>query len=196
MRNPTPLLMPALALAAAACDIPNGGWDDLFGGDTASDTASDTAFYSGALEITSIDYRCTPGSPDAWWYSTTASAWAGDAELHVFETGDSNWPNNPNAVWEETHPLTNTAYDEAGTWDTWEATLTDVDSPGSQIAGRSTLWGCWWDDGQSLAYKLTLFDDAGRATDCAIWGNESEQYFNGHRGDRCLCFDSDGRCDN
>ena len=35
-----------------------------------------------------------------------------------------------------------------GSWDRWDLTLSDVESPGSQTAGRSTLFGCAWNDGR------------------------------------------------
>jgi hypothetical protein len=185
------LALLATSSLAASCDqVP--GWEDLF----ESDSAWDTAFYDGEVQIAQLDYRCSSGSPDTWWVQAVMDGWAGDVELDIFETGDGNWPGNPNAVWEESHLLTNVDHDPGGAWDVWEATLVDVESPGQQIGGRSTLWGCWWDDGDSLAFKVTVYDDGGREVECAIWGNESEQYFNGYRGDRCLCFDPDGRCDN
>lgn len=182
-----------LPLALVACDD-GFGWDDLLND---SDTAYDTgSFYSGPVEIAQLDYRCNNGSPDSWWYQATMNGWAGDVWLDIYETGDGNWPNNPNAVWEESHPLTSVAYDEGGAWDVWEATLSDVESPGSVVSGRSTLWDCWWDDGNSLAFMITLYDDTAREVECAIWGNESGSYFNDYRGNDCICFDPDGNCNN
>jgi hypothetical protein len=180
----------ALSATASTCD-PTGGWDDLL---DSEDTAGD--FYEGPIQIAQIDYTCSEGSPDRWAFEVVNDGWAANIGLDIYETGDGNWPGNPNAVWEESHDLENTDWDEAGTWDAWSISLSDVDRPGDQISSRTTLWDCWYDDGNSLAFMVTMFDDSGRAVDCAIWGNESSDYFNGYRNNDCICFDPDGDCSN
>ena len=178
----------SLLFAVSACDDASDfPWDE-----------DDTGWWDddlpAAQEIAYINYSCTVGSPDRWWYFVEIDGWAGDAELEIFETGDGNWPNNPAAVWGETHPMQNTDWDDDGAWDEWEADLRRAGSIGQQVAGQSTLFGCGWDDGRSLAFKVAIYDDGGRLQDCAIWGRESHQYFNMHRGDNCLCFEPNGIC--
>ena len=189
----TTTLFAMATLFLSACDILGGGWDGLLDSD---DTGSTGDFFDGELLINELNYGCDVGSPDTWWFESTSQGWAGDTTLSIYETGDGNWPGNPSAVWDELHNMTNTESAENGDWDFWTLSLADVDSAGSQVAGRSTLFSCQWNDGGSLAFKATLYDEDGRETDCAIWGYQSEQYFNDYRNNSCVCFDGDGSCTN
>jgi len=182
-------------LLFAACDGAGGGWEDIFGDDTGY---YDTGFNGDTAPlITQIDYGCDVGNPDQWWFDVTNEGWAGDVTVDLFETGDGAWGSgNVGAVWDERHYMTNVEWAEDGSWDRWDLTLSDVESPGSQTAGRSTLFGCAWNDGRSLAFMATAYDDNGRFADCAIWGHESEQYFNGYLNNDCICFENDGNCSN
>ena len=183
-----------LLIALTACDsLPSGGDLPDWGDDT-GDTGWDDE--GGAQQIAAIDYSCTVGSPDRWWYWTEIDGWSGLTTLDIFETGDGNWPSNPGAVWSESHDMRNTDWSDEGGWDRWEVELRRVTSIGQQVSGQSTLFGCNWDDGRSLAFKMAIYDDSGRELDCAIWGHESHQYFNNHLGDDCICFDNDGSCTN
>jgi len=187
----TALAIPALFVA---CDqLPGGGWEGIL------DDSGDTATVQPTEDplIASINYGCNVGNPDMWWFDITNDGWAGDVTIDLFETGDGNWgQRNVGAVWDESHNMVNTEWAEDGTWDRWQLDLTDVESPGSQTSGRSTLFGCAWNDGGSLAFMATLYDDRGVPADCAIWGHESEQYFNEYLGNTCICFEGDGTCRN
>ena len=79
--------------------------------------------------------------------------------------------------------------------------LADVALPGDVVAGSTTLWDCSFNDansgvGGSLAWMTTMEDESGAVLDCAIWGFESENYWNTWQGLNCLCFDVDGDCSN
>lgn len=161
------------------------------------DTA-DTGYFEEVSDpvIEQVSFRCDIGNPDRWTFYSTMDGWAGTAVLDIFETGDGNWPGNPAAVWSETHTLENTSYDPDGLWDEWQVTLSRVTTINQQYSGSTTLFGCEWNDGGSLAFKETIYDDSGREMDCVIWGYESQQYFNNYRGDSCVCIDPDGSCNN
>jgi hypothetical protein len=146
--------------------------------------------------IGEVSYSCDYGSPDRWQFYSRIDGWAGLATLDIYETGDGNWPSNPSAVWSESHTMSNSGYDADGAWDDWTASLSKVNTIGQQTAGSTTLFGCEWNDGGSLAFRETIFDDSGRELDCVIWGYQSQQYFNSHRGDDCVCIDPDGSCNN
>lgn len=186
-------LIVASTLLFAACDQFGGGWDDLLTetGDTAFDTPTTTTPL-----IDTLSYGCDAGSPDEWWFDSVVTGWAGDMVVDIYETGDGNWPNRPTAVWDETHFMNNVESAEDRSWDRWDLVLADVESAGSQVSGRTTLFSCRWDDGRSLAFKATVLDESGRTQDCAIWGHESEQYFNEHLNNDCVCFESDNNCRN
>lgn len=191
-KTATLFALTASALLAACDDV--GGWGDLF--DSGYDTWDTGEFYEGDVLIAELAYGCDPGNPDTWWFEATNQGWAGDMVLDIYETGDGNWPSNPGAVWDETHNLTNTQWAEDGTWDFWELSLRDVESAGSQTASQSTLFSCGWNDGNSLAFMITLYDEDMRERDCAIWGQESDDYFNDYRNNNCVCFEADGNCNN
>jgi hypothetical protein len=178
-------------LTFTACDtgtsLPDWGYLDT--GDTG---------YSEVIDpvIAEVSYSCSYGSPDSWWFTSRTDGWAGLAVLDIFETGDGHWPSQPSAVWKETHTLNNSDYDQGGEWDEWSITLRHVTTIGQQVSGQSTLFGCEWNDGGSLAFMETIYDDTGREQDCVIWGYQSQQYFNSHLGNSCVCLDNDGSCSN
>lgn len=188
-------LLFVLPLTLVACDGVGFDWDDLLN-ESDSDWETDDGFYQDAPQIAQVDYRCDNGAPDSWWYQVTLDGWAGDMWLDIYETGDGNWPGNPNAVWEESHPLRSVDYDESGAWDVWEVRVNDVEAISQQIGGNSTLFSCNWDDGRSLAFMVSLWDENANYVECAIWGHESDPYFNDYRGNDCLCFEADGNCNN
>ena len=138
---------------------------------------------------------CTPGNPDTWSFQSELNGWVGLAVLDIFETGDGYWPSDPNKVWTETHDMQNTAYDPDGYWDEWDLSLRSVSTIPEQIAGQTTLFSCTWNDGGSLAFRETIYDDNSQKLDCVIWGYQSQQYFNGYLGDSCVCIDADVRYD-
>ncbi len=159
--------------------------------------SADTGYWDEVVPmIAEVSFTCDYGNPDLWRFYSYLDGWAGQSMLDIFETGDGNWPNNPSAVWSETHVMTNTNYADDGTWDEWSLTLRAVSSIGQQVGGQTTLFGCNWNDGGSLAFRQTIYDDNGAELDCVIWGSRSQQYFNGYLGDSCVCIDPDGRCDN
>ena len=161
------------------------------------DTA-DTGFWEEQSDpvIDQVSFECSYGAPDRWTFYSLMDGWAGTAILDIYETGDGNWPSNPSAVWSESHTLENTSYDPEGTWDEWQISLTKVDTINQEYSGSTTLFSCDWNDGGSLAFKETIYDDSGREMDCVIWGYESQQYYNGRMGDDCVCIDPDGSCTN
>jgi len=180
----------ALFALTACTSMPSGPDWDLDTGDTGwSDDPVDPL-------IAQVTFSCNPGNPDMWSYYSRMDGWAGLATLDVFETGDGNWPNNPGAVWVESHNLNNTDHDPEGTWDEWSLSLRHVTTISQQYSGSTTLFGCEWNDGRSLAFREAIYDESMRELDCVIWGHESQQYFNGYRGDSCVCIDPDGSCNN
>jgi hypothetical protein len=117
--------------------------------------------------------------------------------VDVYETGDSNWPTNPEAAWDESHDLTGYLYDtQCYSWDEWAVDLDDVASSGDVVSGETTLWDCSFDDDGSLAFLATVYDDStpAVAVDCAIWGYDAEGYFIDHLGKECDCLDEDENC--
>lgn len=187
------IALPVLFLGA--CDQ-LGGFEDILG---PGDTGNDDFVVVDPL-IAAIDFGCDTGNPDQWWYDVVNQGWAGGVTLDIFETGawtgSANSAGNASSVWDETHELENIEFAADGSSDRWGISLNDVETPGQQISGSTTLFGCAWNDGGSLAFMMTMRDENGRFADCAIFGHESEQYFNGLQGNDCLCFENDQNCSN
>lgn len=185
------LIAAAGLFALTACVDGTGGGPDwnLDSGDTGYWEEQDPV-------ISEVSFNCNYGNPDMWTYDSFVDGWAGLAVLDIFETGDGHWPSQPQSVWTETHTLNNLAYDENGDWDEWGITLRSVTTINQQIASQTTLFSCAWNDGGSLAFRETIYDDSGHELDCVIWGYQSQQYFNGYLGDSCVCIDNDGSCTN
>ncbi len=184
------------ALIFGACDQ-LGGFEDILG---TGDTGRDDVVVSVDPLIAGINFGCDTGNPDQWWYDVVNEGWAGGVTLNIFETGawtgNASSAGNASSVWDERHEMSNVEFAADGTSDRWGIELNDVETIGEQIAGSTTLFGCAWNDGGSLAFMVTMRDENDREADCAIFGYESEQYFNGLQGNDCICFEGDQNCSN
>ncbi|MFT6143382.1 MAG: hypothetical protein ACJAZO_002393 [Myxococcota bacterium] len=189
------IALPALIFFGACDQL--GGFEDILGtGDTSTSTPGTTI----DPLIAGIDFGCDTGNPDQWWYDVVNEGWSGGVTLDIFETGawtgSGSSAGNANDVWDESHELTNIEFAEDGSSDRWGISLNDVETPGQQVSGSTTLFGCAWNDGGSLAFMVTMRDENNNQADCAIFGFESEQYFNGLQNNSCICFENDSNCSN
>lgn len=141
--------------------------------------------YTGAYGIESVERDCTPGDTDKWSFEVRTMGWAHAIDLHVLEASTSA---------SETHPLSNTDYDPAGSWDLWEATLLAAPSEADAQAGATTAWGC--EETPGLAWQVVMYavDDPETAIDCAAWGAQASQVMAGPAGLVCDCVEEDGDC--
>ncbi len=159
--------------------------------DTASTPWRDTAVqgYAGPHAITSVSQSCTDAEPDEWRLHTETDGWAGGMELYVAHTGQTSGSALAGSVPVEAHPLLNTDYDPAGTWDTYALTLYAVSSAEAVSPGSATRWGCA--QASSLAWMLVMLrpDGSRTAADCVIWGHQAAEFFPARGGGpacRCL----------
>jgi len=152
------------------------------------------------------------------WYETGDCHWlessdAASGGTELAQCTGTTAPSDPNGAWDENHPFTNNvdwddddSVDQDGyiySWDRWDMSLTFNNSadyvPGSTTwfdcakhseTNSNTSGGIEWENA-SLAYKLTMYDSGGTALDCVIWGLQSQQYWNTHKGNTCYCFEDD-----
>jgi hypothetical protein len=153
------------------------------------------------------------------WYETGDCHWlesanAASGGTDLAQCGSTTAPTDPTAAWGETHPFSNNvdwddddSVDQDGfiySWDRWDISLEDVAAIGDVVSGSTTLWDCGWHtetnsgttsapewEGASLAYMLTMADSNGTDLDCVIWGLQSQQYWNTHKGNSCFCLEAD-----
>lgn len=143
--------------------------------------------YSGPRQIASIESpACVTGSPDIWTFDVTLDGLADLVTLDIVESSSVT-------PWDESHDLANYDYDvTSSAWDKWMVNLEQVTTPGEVVSGQTTLFGCEWNDGYSLAFRVEMYG-GGTRLDCAIFGYQAQQTF---ADSACVCFDLDGDCTN
>lgn len=175
------LALAASLLALTACPTTDGGTTDS--GDT-----GEAAVYEGPWQVAGFVWSCDTTSGD-YSYEVTMDGWADSATLDTFETGA--WggladPTNTGNAWEETHTLTQGDYGEDGSWDSWVTTLTNVTTP-SAVDNTTTLFSCGTHGEAELAWMMTA-DFGANGADCAVFGNEADDWWNTTQGNSCYVF--------
>jgi hypothetical protein len=137
--------------------------------------------YRGPIQVSAIWPSCTVGDPDRWAFEVELEGRAGALELEIVETAEDGSRS-------EVHrPVSALAWDEeAWAWEEWVLELERVSAPAEVVSGQTTLFDCTYDDGQSLAFKVAIFDDEDALLDCAVWGHGAQSVSG---WDGCVCFD-------
>jgi hypothetical protein len=197
--------LPLAALAAFAADC--GDITDPVDSDLDTDTE-----FAGDFLIGSVTLACDTGADaaaktdDVITLDVMFEGWAEIVEMDIIETGDSAFPDNLAAVYQEYHILpadANTTFAADGSSDTWQY---EMSNPGTLVGGTgndednrasgSTFFDCSDDnrlemDGSlftSVAIKVAATpDNSARDTTCAIFGHRSEEAYS---GDGCECFEA------
>jgi hypothetical protein len=159
-----------------ACDSggtePDTDTDTDAGCDTGEDCdTSDTGTPALELKITNINPSLTAGG-----YDLTAETedWTYEVVLNVFQTCSVGDPTANG--WDEEHDVPSVGHTE--TTDSLAVSLSHVESAGSVTPGSTTLFNI--DDDNTLNYVLRVYGADGALADCAIWGCNPDDVFNGN----------------
>jgi hypothetical protein len=158
-----------------ACD---GGTDapdtdtDLVTCDTGEDCdTGDTGTPALELQITGINSMLTAAG-----YDLTAETedWTHGAVLNVYQTCGVA---NPAAQgWDEEHDVASVSHTD--TTDSLALSLTHVEQIDDVVPGSTSLFN--GDDENTLNYVLRVYGADGALADCAIWGCNPDDVFNGN----------------
>ncbi len=160
-----PLTLGAFMLGACEDDT-----KDTAGADT-GDAAVEDCYVETDVSINDVSdptmaYDAGSGS---WYYYIDANGWADDAYVDIYQDAGGY-------VWEETHELVNTDWDDCGTWDWWDIELPVVTDFNDQTDSVNTLY-----DDTMIGLNSWMFHVwVGTAmVDCWVYDVAGNNYFDG-----------------
>ena len=154
-----------------ACEV-EADTDTDAGCDTGEDCdTGDTGAPTLELKITNISPLLTASGFDL---TAETEDWTYEVVLNVFQTCSIGDPTANG--WDEEHDVPSVGH--TGTSDNLAVSLSHVESAGSVTPGSTTLFNI--DDDNTLNFVLRVYGADGTLADCAIWGCNPDDVFNGN----------------